>query len=71
MSATIRACNGDCFVQVSEEALDTDSFVVSARSGVKTYTEECANLSEDTTKGAAGVDNNETTHADFQKNAVE
>ena len=65
MSAAIRAGDGDCFVQIPEESLDADGFVIAARSGVKTDAEECASVCEDTTEGAAGVDDDKTAHADF------
>ena len=54
-----------------EEALNADGFVVAARSGVKTYSQEYASVSKDATRGATGVGENETAHTGFQKNVLE
>ena len=62
VSATIRACDCDCFVQVSEEALNADSFVVCTRSRVETDAKDFADVGEDATKGATSVDDDKAAH---------
>ena len=45
-----------------------DGLVVAMRSRVKTYAEECACVnSENATKGATRVDNNQAAHANFEE----
>jgi hypothetical protein len=53
------------FVEVAEEALDTDGFVVSTRSWVKTDAKQFAGVGENAAKGAASVDDNKAAHAHF------
>jgi hypothetical protein len=71
MSATIGASNGDGFVEVAEESLDTDSFVVSTGSRVEADAEECTSVSENAAEGTAGIHDDKTAHANFQKYLLE
>jgi hypothetical protein len=70
VSPTIRAGNSNSFVEVSEEAFDTDGFVVSTGSRVETDAEESASVCEDATKSTAGIDDDKATHANFQENLL-
>ena len=65
MSATIRASDGDGFVEVAEEAFDADGFVIATRGGVETDAKKGASVGEDATKGAASIDDDKATHANF------
>jgi hypothetical protein len=70
MRATIRAGNGDGFVKVTKETLNTDGFVITTRGGMETNTEEFASSGENTAESAAGVDDDEAAHADFQQDLL-
>lgn len=65
------AHNGDSFVEVAEETLNTDSFVVAVRSSMEAEAEEGASIGEDSTKGTTGIGDNKATHTDFQKELLE
>jgi hypothetical protein len=71
VSPTIGAGDGNSLVEVAEEAFDTDGFVVSTGSRVETDAKESTRIGKDATKGAAGINNNKATHADFQENLLE
>jgi len=71
MCAAIRASYGHGFVEVSEEAFNADSFMVTTGSGVEADAEEGAGVGEDATEGAAGVDYDQAAHANLQQNILE
>jgi hypothetical protein len=65
MSATVRAGDGDGFVEVSGEAFNADGFVVAARSRVETDAKEGTSIGKDAAKSTASIDDDEAAHADF------
>jgi hypothetical protein len=71
VGAAVGAGDGDGFVKVAEEPFDTDSFVVATRGGMETNTKELTSGDEHATKGTTSIDNNETTHANFQQDFLE
>jgi hypothetical protein len=71
MSATIRAGDGDRFVEIAEEPFNADSFMIAARSSVETDAEKSTGFAEDAAEGAASIDNDEAAHANFQKDLLE
>jgi hypothetical protein len=69
--AAIRAGNSDGFIEITEEALNTDGFVITTRGGMETNAKEFASGSEDAAKSAASVDDDKAAHADFQQCLLE
>jgi hypothetical protein len=68
---TIRAGNSDGFIKIAEEALNTDGFVIAARSSMEANTKEFASGSENAAESAASVDDDKAAHADFQQYLLE
>lgn len=69
--ATIGGRDGDGFVEVTEETLDADGLVVAAGVGVEANREKADHFLEKAFEGAVGVNNDHTTHADFQEDFLE
>ena len=63
----IRTGNSNGFVQVPKKTLDTDGFVVATGRPVQSDAEKFASVCKDPAKSAAGIDNNESAHANFQQ----
>ena len=71
MGTTIGASDGDGFIEVSEEALDADGFVVTPRGRMEADAEKGASIGKDAAKSAASVDDDEAAHTDFEKDLLE
>jgi hypothetical protein len=71
MGATIRAGDGDGFVEVAEEAFDADGFVIAARSRVETDAKEGTSIGKNAAKSTASINDDEAAHADFEKDLLE
>jgi hypothetical protein len=71
MGAAVGTGDGDGFVKVAEEPFDADSFVVATRGGVETNAKEFTSGGEYATKGTTSVDDNKTTHTNFQQDFLE
>jgi hypothetical protein len=63
--------DGDSLVEEAEEAFDANCFMVTTGCGMKADTKEQAGIGEDAVEGAAGINNNEAAHANFQQDFLE
>jgi hypothetical protein len=69
--AAIGTRNCDGLFQGRKETLHTDGFVVAMRSSVQLNAEKLASICKDAAKSAASVNNNESTHTNFQQYVLE
>jgi hypothetical protein len=71
VSAAIIGRDADSFIQKAMEVFNTNSFVVTTGSHMDINMQKGADSLEDTFEGAAVVNNEETTKANFEKNFLD